>query len=219
VAATVPQQQPTYVLSVEAVRWGLATLEGQKIHPFFIAYLFLCKWAAEQDTTTDIEPAWPELATYLEIRGGPPAKPFYRPFWHSTVNDPGRYWLNRNLAGSFAPSSLRNVPARVIDVFDGRFSLKPEHGALALTHLLYGQPVSAVALASFLYRDYGFVSDDGSTPTHKDVRLMLARDFRHEDFHPMGFRVSDRAPLFTNETSNDVEKWFVALDADTAGVE
>lgn len=208
------EQEPTYVLTVDAVRWALDQLKSQKIHPFFLAYLFLCKWSAEQDTVTEIHPDWAELADHLSVEGGPPGKPFYRPFWHGTVNDPGRYWLNPNLAGSFAPSSLRNVPSRVVDVIDGAFSLKAEHERLALEHLLYGTPVATVPLGAFLYRDYGF-HDNASVPIPETLSLVFRNDF-HYPWEP-GATVS---PLFTATLpENSVNHWFMPLDFDTPGVE
>jgi hypothetical protein len=213
--ATIPvQQEPIYVLTIEAVRWALDQLKAQKIHPFFVAYLFLCKWSAEQDTTDEIQPEWAELSDYLSVGGGPPGKPFYRPFWHGTVNDPGRYWLNPNLAGSFAPSSLRNVPSRIVDVFDGAFSLKTGHEMLALEHLLYSKPVATVALGAFLYRDYGF-SDNTSAPTPDSLTLVF-----RQDFHYPWESTADVSPLFTESIpENSIDQWFIPLDLDTPGVE
>lgn len=209
-------REPFYVLTVEAVRWALDQLESQKIHPFFVAYLFLCKWAVEQGTTTEIASDWGELAEYLSIAGGPPGKPYYRPFWHGTVNDPGRYWLNPNLAGSFAPSSHRTVPARIVDVIDGRFSLKPEHEMLALEHLLYGEPAPTIALGAFLYRDYGF-QDQDLVPSVDALTVVFRQDFHY----PWTSTVQiSGAPLLTEAVpENDVKQWFAPLNDDTVGVE
>jgi hypothetical protein len=216
VAAPSAQQKPSYVLTVEAVRWALDQLKSQKIHPFFVAYLFLGKWSAEQDTTTEIQPEWTELADYLSIGGGPPGKPFYRPFWHGTVNDPGRYWLNPNLAGSFAPSSLRNVPARIVDVTDGRFSLKSGHEMLALEHLLYGEPVSTIALGAFIYRDYGFYDID-SVLAPEALSVVFRQDFHYPWAFPT--EATRNSPLFTETVpANSVTNWFVLLDDDTVGI-
>jgi hypothetical protein len=210
-------QEPFYVLTVDAVRWALDQLKSQKIHPFFVAYLFLCKWASAQRTTSEIAPEWGELADYLSVAGGPPGKPYYRPFWHGTVNDPGRYWLNPNLAGSFAPSSLRNVPALIVDVSDGLFSLKPDHEMLALEHLLYGEPVSAVALGAFLYRDYGF-----HYQSLVPIPEALTDVFRQDFDYPWEYtsEVGDTPSLLTEVVpENSVKLWFTLLDYDTPGVE
>lgn len=174
-AIEVEQSDALQVLTIEAVRWGIETLKQTRVHPFFLAYLHLRKRAAEQGSDEDIAPDWEELGDYMHVRGGPPGKPYYRPLWHGKGTDPGRYWLNRNLAGSYAPSSLRNVPVRVIETRGSHFSLRPEHARLALEHLLYEQSLSAIALAAYLYRNYGFSSDRmlGSD----DLRDAFADDF------------------------------------------
>lgn len=163
------------VITLEAARWGIETLKEARVHPFFLAYLHIRKRGAELGTSEDIVPNWDELGTYMHVRGGPPGKPYYRPLWHGKDVDPARYWLNRNLAGSYAPSSLRNVPIRVIDIRGGHFALRPGHARLAFEHLLYGQRLSAIALAAYLYRDFGFVSD--RTPGPEDLREAFAEDF------------------------------------------
>lgn len=168
---------PTYVLTLPAVRWAIDELRGSKIHPFFLAYLQLRKNAAEEGGGV-IVPHWDELGDLLSVAGGPPGKPYYRPFWHGDVDDPGRYWLNRNIAGSYAPSSVRAVPRQVVDIIDGEYSLKPNHAELAVEHLLYGEQVSAIALAAFFYRDYGFTAAPPGAPSPFDLPPVLRDDFR-----------------------------------------
>src|SRR5580704_9599020 len=160
----VEQRNEFQVPTLEAVRWGIQTLKASRVHPFFLAYLHLRKQAAEQGTMDDIVPDWEELGTYLRVRGAPPGKPYYRPLWHGNATDPGRYWLNPNLAGSYAPSSLRNVPTRVVGINGSHFSLRPEHARLAREHLLYEEPISAIALAAFLYRDFGLMAERSLGP-------------------------------------------------------
>ncbi|MGH2910285.1 MAG: hypothetical protein ACRDK8_13440, partial [Solirubrobacteraceae bacterium] len=133
----------------------------------------------EQGGLSDIQPDWDQLGQHLLVPGGPPGKPYYRPIWNSQTDDPGRYWLNPNLAGSYAPSSLRAVPYRVIDTSASTFSLKPDHAALALEHLLYGEQLSAVAFGVFYYRDFGLTTT-GSSPSPLDLAGVFARDFHFD---------------------------------------
>lgn len=151
--------QPTFVLSVDAVRWAIDELIARRAHPFFPAYLLLRRTAAEQESTTDIHPRWDDLEQFLRVPGGPPGKPNFRPFWHQR-SSAGQHWLNVNLAGSYAPSSIREVPRRVIDLAeDGSFSLKGRHWELARENLLYGEYMPVIPLAAFLFRDFGFTTD------------------------------------------------------------
>ncbi len=211
--AAITTQPPVFVLTLEAVRWGIDTLKKQKIHPFFLAYIHLRKRAVELGMDSDISADWEELAQYLPVKGGPPSKPYYRPFWHGKSTEPGRYWLNPNLAGSYAPSSLRDVPYKVIDTSGSHFSLKPDHAGLAREHLLFDEPVSCFALAAFFFRDFGISTPSAVVPAVSDLLAVFRNDFNFLPQDPH-FDV-----LFSLEQPTDVQLWFEPLDADTVGVE
>jgi hypothetical protein len=209
-ATLIDNEQPVSVLTLEAVRWGVSTLKASKIHPFFLAYLYLRKRAEEQGSTADIAPSWEDLGRYLEVKGGPSGKPYFRPFWHGNTDDPGRYWLNPNIAGSYSPSSLRKAPYEVIDTEGSHFSLRPSHSILARQYLLFNEQVNALALSAFLYRDFGLIAPGALSPG--DLVSVFRNDFR---FHA-------EAPEFDDLFFVDapaVLNWFEPLDDDTPGVE
>lgn len=140
--------RPTYVLTVDAVKWAIAALRRPKIHPQLLAYLQVHRHSREDER---LDPQMNELRALLEVPGGPPNKPYYRPFWNQD-SDPSRYWLNENLAGSFAPSSIRNA----FFVKGGHYVFPPEHATLALSTLMYGEPVPVLPLGVYLFRNFGF---------------------------------------------------------------
>lgn len=176
---TLPDSRACYVLRIDAVRWAIGTLAGQRTHEFFPAYLHLRSKAIEMGSTTDIQPDWRNgLGIFLEVRGG--HHPYFRPFWSRRGPGTMSFWLNANLAGSFAPASIRATPGKVIEVHDQMFNLKPNHAQLAREFLLYGKPVSAVALAIFYYRDFGLVTD-GQHPTATELVDLFRRDFRFNE--------------------------------------
>lgn len=149
----------TWVLRLDVVRWGIEELARIRAHPFFIAYLHLRARSLIEDSDSGIRPYWNKLGDYLEVPGGPPRKPYYRPLFDPPGN-PSRYWLNENLAGSFAPSSLREgmPPMQVVrKERGGMLSLRPNHEELAFHHLLYEKHLNVYPLAAFLYRDYGLI--------------------------------------------------------------
>jgi hypothetical protein len=151
-------REATYVVRPDVVRWSIGRLSAQRIHPFFLAYLHLRARSVELGRTFDIRPNWNSLGEYLKVPGGPPRKPYYRPLWPLETLESPRYWLNENLAGSFAPSSLRATePRKVIETQGKSFSLRPNHAELAYQYLLYGKRVPAIAIAAFWFRDFGFV--------------------------------------------------------------
>lgn len=117
--------------------------------------------------------------TFLRPNGGPTDKPYMMIF---TENDPSVHnrWFNPNLAGSYAPSSLRpEAPLlKVVDVEgkarDTRYSLKARHWELARAHLAFTRRVPAIHLAVVLYRDFAIEKDSA---TLEDVVTVFQHEF------------------------------------------
>lgn len=167
--------EATYVLTNPVVQWGVQELQRHRLHPFLPAYLILRRQAAREGSLTDLRPRWEELEVFFRVEGGPPGKPYFRPFWH-LARDAGQEWLNPNLAGSYAPSSLRTVPLSVVTTSGSLFSLKPRHWELARDALTYSKRIPAIALCLFLYRDFGFISDAGE-PAPEALVALFRDDF------------------------------------------
>jgi hypothetical protein len=197
-----------YVLEVPVVRWAIQRLTSRPVHPFFLAYLHIRARAIQTGDQSSIQPAWGDFGeAYLSIPGGPPGKPYYRPFLEGEVLDRSRYWMNSNLAGSWAPSSLRQgqEPLNVVRIADRGFALDPGHSARARSHLLHDRALSVLPLAAYLYRDYGFI-DTGRAPTKSDLIETFGQDFEFRrgehsdgDFDTL-FEISDQGapePFFT----------------------
>jgi hypothetical protein len=89
---------------------------------------------------------------YLRANGMSDDFPYVKPFGGPTNN--------RNVAGSYAPSSLRGVaPLMKVITFDQdshptTLSLRTGHIDLAFRHLLNERRISLLALGAFLYRDF-----------------------------------------------------------------
>lgn len=176
-------EQGEFVFSVTVVRKAIADLSGRSIHPFFPAYLYLRQAAKRQGTDSAIKPRWKELAIYLEIAGAAPQKPYFRPF---AEGSPGanQGWLNANLAGSFAGSSLRpGRPAMLVVDYDRStqdFALRERHWELAREHLLDETRVPVGSLCAFLLRDFAFISDSGP-PTAEDMVDVFLSEFGYDN--------------------------------------
>lgn len=169
--------QGEYVLSVDVVRESIKTLRQHSVHPFFPAYLHLRQRSGLEGRTTEIKPRWKELGTYLEVAGAPASKPYFRPFWEGSAQS-GQEWLNGNLAGSFAGSSLRpgNAPMSVVDYdrTSRTFSLRDRHWELAREFLLGEERLPVGSLLAFMLRDFAFSSDSGSPDAAGAVGVFLA---------------------------------------------
>ncbi|WP_191932087.1 McrB family protein [Arthrobacter bussei] len=187
-------------LTVPAVRRAITDLQRTRIHPFFLAYLVLRRHAIESGSVIGLTPRWlRDLAPFIRVEGAPHNKPYYRPLSNQQVSDTNSYWLNRNLAGSFAPSSLRGPIVELATDGQGNYELSDNHEQQALDALLYGQRVDVVSLAAFLLRDFGFEL----LLSEVDEALVIAfRSVFRFDFDPAGeeafeklFFVPDDTPL------------------------
>lgn len=200
--------ETTYVLRVGRVREAIDKLLSRDTHPFFIAYLWLHRQSVIQGTTDGIEEYYAELAPYLEVEGGPRTKPYLRPFW-AGKRDGGQEWLNRNLAGSYGPSSIRrNVRTVVTTNADEEFVLQENHWEKALHHFLNDVKIPVMAVAAFLLRDRGFVSS--SPPTAADLVTAFREDFRYGEDMNHEFET-----LFDTTWNPHGDEWFEPLPSAT----
>jgi hypothetical protein len=174
----------SYVLTPAAVRECITLLRKQRIHPYFPAYLHLRQRAAAEESLTNLHPSWDDLSPFLQVRGAPSRKPHFRPFTQNAGGG-GDEWLNPNLAGSYAPSSLRvgQAPLRVVEFGSdrGTFSLRPNHWQLAREHLLNDERIPLAALAGFMLRDFGFEMDDDLPPAYPELEAAFAETFGYTD--------------------------------------
>ncbi|RCR71490.1 hypothetical protein DUE52_00725 [Larkinella punicea] len=130
-------------------------------------YLCVKRFATIQHSNENLKIHFREFFDrYLTVRNAPADKPYIIPFESSST----RIWLNNNLAGSFAPSSIRpDNPVNTVIGVNGvgskaTYSLKEKHWQTAKKNLLNGKKIPVFALASFLYRDFGFLAVDMNPP-------------------------------------------------------
>ncbi|MCZ4579428.1 hypothetical protein O4158_10100 [Gordonia amicalis] len=201
---TIPDP-PRKVLTLDAVRRSIATLQKPFIHEQFIAYLHIRKRGIEDGSMTVIEPRWGDVSTLLAVAGGPPNKPHYRPVSSRTKHDPSGYWLNPNIAGSYAPKSLRSASRFMLDSA-GNFSLPNDHAQQSLEAHLRGKRQPAWPFAGFFLRDYSF---DAAAGTVEDLIDGFRQVFRFDVPGPG----SDFDVLFTTGDEPSID-WFEPLRAE-----
>ena len=200
----------SHVVRTDAVRRGIKDVRKQSFHQFFPAYLHLRQLAGRKGALTGLAPDWSSLGEYLRVAGAPRTHPFYRPFMPATWSE-GRAWLNTNLAGSWAGSSLREgQPPLLVVQYDSdtqTFALREKHWELARQHLLDGRRVNIVPLAVFLYRDFAVESD--RPPNADDLVAIFRKDFGYDS-------PSDNAEFeFLYDVTNvpDSNTWFEPFQA------
>jgi len=214
---TVPQQNVPlqgWVLKLSVVQAAILQLESRPIHETLPAYLHLRRQAESLGRFSDLQPRWQhEPAEWMDVPGGPPGKPYFRPFTSRGGSKNG-YWLNKNLAGSYAKRSLRNQGETYIDQASDAFALPistagqpdPE---LILARVFLGNPLPVWAIASFIFRNRLFeltsaAMEQGqahSEPTWKDINQVF--------FGYFGFTPVEISALFTldNPLNDPCEEW------------
>lgn len=187
------------VIKKQVVAAALARLRQQKIHTLFAGYLHLHQLALREGRDSNLKPDFVGFfEEFFEVPDHPVGAPYIKPFTEQPASTKN-LWLNENVAGAYAPSSLRpNQPFRqVVDVNDRtrEYSLRENHRNLAVDHLLYGAPVNALDLAIFLYRDYGITRADARAI---DLVTVFAYEFgfSNDSNSSLGRSIS---PLFTSE--------------------
>lgn len=199
------REDELHVLTREAVKAGIAALKSQRIHEHFPAYLELRRLAVASGSLTNLQPDWKVVSDLLKMPSGPPTKPHYRPFSSRTRKDESGYWYNRNLAGSYAPKSMRATSGFMLDASGDNFELPTDHAQQALRRLLKGTKVPAWALAAYYLRNYGFIfNGEGG---YDELIAAFKKEFQFEQDTDFDALFEDEEPIsFTDD-------WFEPLTA------
>lgn len=143
----------SYMVTIETVRAAITYLTQRRIHEHFLGYLYVWSQVGESGGAASVN--WGAGSAYrkwLHVPGGPPEKPYFRPISSSVHGNVAQFWMNQNIAGSLAPSSLRKASSFMLG--EGRrYALPQMHHHLALEQMLFGEPVEAWAVAAFLLRN------------------------------------------------------------------
>lgn len=183
---------PVYVLEPSVVREAIDNLDSRKIHPHFPAYLGLTRLAKREGTTQDLSY---DYETYYDqyfrvqadenqnmvIDGS--EKLYLVPFTNPHAR---RMWKGENVAGSISVGTAGRSTSSVglnnvvdIDIDAKTYSLKDDHWELARDHLTYEEKVPAEPVAIFMYRDWGFESDE--PPEIGDLVELFREEFGFEE--------------------------------------
>lgn len=167
-------KQATF-LDLEFIARCIKHLRRQKIHRHFAGYLCICFTATLEGRRENLKPKFKTFFDrFLAVGDAPELTPYVIPF-NDTGNPDANVWLNNNVAGSYAGSSLRpQAPLRRVAELFGTgnattYTLVEEHETACLENLLFGRSINAVALAGFLFRDHSFVLMDGTHPKMEDL--------------------------------------------------
>jgi hypothetical protein len=202
-----------YVLTYPAIRTAINDLDSRRIHPHFAAYLGLTRYAEQEGRTQDLEY---DYADYIDenyrVRGTETTnmvvdgseKWYLTPFTNPRSGDK---WKAENWNQQVSPNTTRRGWSNVVemDEDDGTITLKDDHWELAREHLTDGEQVPAVCVSIYLYRDYGFESDE--EPELSDVIEIFREEYGFEDDNKFEY-------LFTEDYDLGVDDPFEEVDND-----
>ena len=164
------------VIRKQIIAQSLARLREQRTHTLFAGYLYLQRRASLLDRLEDLQPEFlPFFKHFFFVGNHPLGAPYIKPFTEQKASTKN-LWLNENVAGSYAPSSLRpDQPFRqVVNIEGKRYSLPVDHAQRAFKHLLYSTSVEVADLVVVLYRDFGLLDE---VVTINDLIAIFAYEF------------------------------------------
>jgi hypothetical protein len=160
------------------------SLRGHTIHPHFAAYLCLKRTSCRDGRIKDLSPDFKEFfSTFLSVPNAPKDKPYLRIFLDSPPSI-HNIWLNKNLAGSFAPSSIRKALLEVFDIkkvgTKARYTFKPKHWEATRKQLLTDSKIPIIQLSAFLFRSFHILEN---SPTSDSLIKIFREEFGYQKNH------------------------------------
>lgn len=156
-----------FFVTAAAAKLAIAKLTSTRVHPHFSGYLAAVGAAAAANRQDNLKVNFQQFYNdHLLVAGAPPERPYLQPFSESAKGLAQLF--NRNVAGSYAPSSLRSVaPIRAVVEFKGSRqqvtqTLKSGHEEIALRALTGSHRIPVHSLATFLFRDHKIPRSDAS---------------------------------------------------------
>lgn len=198
-----------YVLKPSVVKNCLHRLIEEDIHRMFPGYLCLHQQASIENRLTGISFPYREFFDdYLRVKDESANKPYFVPFTQAENPSLDALWNNKNVSGTYAPSSLRPTAPlmKIAEIEEGghnsKWRIEDRHWQLARHHLCGGQQIPVESLAGYLFRDFAFSTDEPSAFT-------LVETFTEEFGYELGgaafshlYRTSD-----SNISENSFEKY------------
>lgn len=198
-----------YILKFDAIRGCLRRLIEEPIHRMFPGYLCLQQQSAYEGRETGLSFPYTEFFDdYLRVREDDSDKPYFVPFTQAKDPSLAALWNNKNVSGTYAPSSLRPTAPlmKIAEIEEGghnsKWGIESRHWEFARHHLCDGNQLPAESLAAYLFRDYAFETDSPSAYTLIEVFTEeFGYEFGGEAFSHL-YRTSD-----SDITTDSFEKY------------
>lgn len=189
-----------YTLGVDTVRAAIQTLITTKSHEQLVLYLAILRLKSRDGEKFTEGDVYSVIKPWLELPGRE-GYPYYRPF----ASRGKQFWMNSNLAGSFAPSSLRSSR----DLFySSDNALRLPSVDEITTFLKIKSPVPLWAITCYFLRNASFIAKDGDW--HVSDVLRLADDY-------FGIAQADFSDVFDFNLPDDMQSSLEAAGEDSEG--
>jgi hypothetical protein len=192
------------------VAGALYRLRSKPTHTLFPGYLHLKQRSIELDTLKNLKPDFKAFyRKFFQVANHPLGSPYIKIFTEKKPSSQN-LWLNENVAGSYAPSSLRPNQSfrQVVIIQNKEYSMPEDHAELAFDFLMSNEKVSVVDLSIFLYRDYGFVKENFKI---EDLVSIFAFEFGYSD-EPDGTLNDEFHILFDSTKPSTIkENWLEVI--------
>lgn len=189
-----------YTLGVDTVRAAIQTLITTKSHEQLVLYLAILRLKSRDGEIFTEGDVYSVIKPWLELPGRE-GYPYYRPF----ASRGKQFWMNSNLAGSFAPSSLRSSR----DLFySSDNALRLPSVDEITTFLKIKSPVPLWAITCYFLRNASFIAKDGDW--HVSDVLRLADDY-------FGIAQADFSDVFDFNLPDDMQSSLEAAGEDSEG--
>ena len=171
-----------YVLKPSVVKDCFWRLVEAPIHRLFPGYLCLQQQAGLEGRTTGLSFPYNDFFDlYFQVIEGD--KPYLVPFTQAENPSETSLWFNENVAGTYAPSSLRSSSPlmQVATLEEGghnaKWALNTDHWKLARLNICENEQIPIESLSAYLFRDYAFDTDD---PTAYTLVSAFAEEFGYD---------------------------------------
>jgi hypothetical protein len=164
---------PIFVPTIDCVKRSIERLIAAHANPVTPGYLCLLNAASKAGRANRLKPKFRQFFDrYFRAGEAPDNKPYVVPFGRTESGE--ALLFNQNVAGSYAPSSMRDVNPLfdVLEIGETGYSLLKGH-AESVRERILPRPLPACATACFLYRDFGF----SPRPGVQDLIKQLNADF------------------------------------------
>lgn len=182
------EETPLWGIGKNVVAEALNRLRAQPIHPAFTGYLCLKREARDVGREDDLAFRYQTFfGRFLKLGNQPASVPYLMPFNEKGKPTISNAFFGTNIAGSYAPSSIRptNPLRKVVEITGSgrkaRFRLVPDHAKIAAEHMLSKKKIHPFSLAVVLYRDFGLFAQQ---PNASDLLTIFKNEFGYRDGHP-----------------------------------